>query len=328
MTNEYKTSFSVIIIFGVFSEKISEYLNNYLNFLSYNEIEIIILSENIDKLKINKMNFRNNIKLIRSDSVLPSEKRNEGAKNATKDFLVFIDDDAYPSKNYFDNIQEICKRGYEVFGGPQIAPLEQQNLPAQLSDSFYSNKMINPFNFRYNLNSKDGIAVKELPTVNFIIKRKLFFEIGGFDKKYWPGEDSILCDEINKKTKIYYFNKIFVFHARRETFLKHFRQISRYGFNRGKLIFRLKKVFSIFYFLPLIFLFLFFPLFFKYKSVLIILAVIYYLVIFTENVLKKNKVLQSLILPFFAVISYFLYGINFLIGLTNFSDKKLPDLGR
>ena len=71
--------------------------------------------------------------------------------------------------------------------------------------SFFSNKLTNPFNFRYNLSKKNQLQVKELPTVNFIIKKELFKKLGGFDKKFWPGEDTILCDNINKLSKIIIF---------------------------------------------------------------------------------------------------------------------------
>ena len=33
------------------------------------------------------------------------------------------------------------------------------------------------------------------PSVNFIISKKFFEDLKGFDEIYWPGEDSKLCDQ-------------------------------------------------------------------------------------------------------------------------------------
>lgn len=321
-------SFSVIIIFGKYVKNIDFYLKKYLDFMDKFEIEIILVSEDIQSLKVSPSMKKLNLKLINSDSNLPSEKRNIGVKKSSNNYIVFIDDDAYPSKEYFDNAYKIISKGYSIFGGPQIAPLEKNNFISDLSDSFYSSKMVNPFNFRYSIINKEKKIVNELPTVNFIIDKVIFNKVGGFDKKYWPGEDTILCDRINNYSKIYYFNTLFVHHARRDTLMKHFRQISRYGFNRGKLIFKLKKVFSFLYFLPLFFLILFMPLILNINLKIMIFIIPYLLLISFNNYFKKKKLLQSILLPLFSFISIFLYGFNFLLGLFDFSDKNLPKLGR
>lgn len=328
MKKKYKPSFSVIIIFGDYSSQIDDYLKNYLKYFENFQIEIIVVSENIKKLNVKSIFPKDKIKLLYSNSPLPSYKRNLGVSHATKEYIVFIDDDAYPSDEYFKVAEEICSKGHFAFGGPQIAPRENNNFISDLSDSFFSNKLTNPFNFRYNLNGKNKLQVKELPTVNFIIKKELFIKLGGFDTKFWPGEDTILCDSINKFSKIYYFTNLFVYHARRDSLIKHLRQISRYGYNRGKLIFKLKKVFSLYYFFPLLFLSLILPFFVFFKFSILFLISIYAILVFSEDLFKKRKILISILLPILCFMSFALYGLNFLIGLFDFSDKKVPRLGR
>ena len=102
MKKKYKPSFSVIIIFGDYSNQIVKYLKNYLNYIEKYEIELILVSENINKLNIKNIFPQNKIKLLHSNSPLPSDKRNVGVSNATKEYIVFIDDDAYPSSNWID----------------------------------------------------------------------------------------------------------------------------------------------------------------------------------------------------------------------------------
>ena len=122
MKKKYKSSFSVVIIFGDYSSQINDFLKNYLKYLEKYDIEIIVVSENIKKLNIKNIFPKDKIKLLYSNSPLPSDKRNFGVSNATKKFIVFIDDDAYPSNEYFKIAEEICSNGYEAFGVPQIAP--------------------------------------------------------------------------------------------------------------------------------------------------------------------------------------------------------------
>ena len=69
-----------------------------------------------------------------------------------------------------------------------------------------------------------------------VIEKKIL-NLKGFDSKYWPGEDSKLCDKfIKNKGKIYYVNDMVVRHYRRANLLKHLKQIFRYAFTRGKFL--------------------------------------------------------------------------------------------
>jgi len=88
------------------------------------------------------------------------------------------------------------------------------------------------------------------------IRKKDFEEIGGFDTKYWPGEDTIFCLKIIKelKKKIVYDPDAGVYHHRRELFGPHLRQVKSYALHRGFFVKKFPETSCKFgYFIPSLF---------------------------------------------------------------------------
>ena len=81
------------------------------------------------------------------------------------------------------------------------------------------------------------IFVDDWPTCNFFIRKTDFLEVGGFDSRYWGGEDTLLCYELTKKgKKILYSPDILIFHYQRENLKNHLKQTLFWGIWRGFLI--------------------------------------------------------------------------------------------
>ena len=70
---------------------------------------------------------------------------------------------------------------------------------------------------------------------NLIARASTLRELGGFDTRYWPGEDTILCMDIVHKLgkRIVYDPRVVVTHHRRPLFGPHLRQVGRYARHRG-----------------------------------------------------------------------------------------------
>src|SRR6516162_3315272 len=77
--------------------------------------------------------------------------------------------------------------------------------------------------------------VDDFPSVNLLVRRDVFEAAGGFNSKYWPGEDTKLCLKITKDLalKIIYDPAIFAWHHRRELFRGHLKQSTNYALHRG-----------------------------------------------------------------------------------------------
>ena len=77
--------------------------------------------------------------------------------------------------------------------------------------------------------------VDDYPSVNFLVRKKDFMGVGGFNSHFWPGEDTKLCYDLVYKLgkKIIYDPKVLVYHHRRPVFKPHLQQVSRYAIHRG-----------------------------------------------------------------------------------------------
>ncbi|MBU1322752.1 glycosyl transferase, partial [Patescibacteria group bacterium] len=140
--------------------------------------------------------------------------------------------------------------------------------------------------------------VDDYPTFNFLVKKKDFLAVNGFNTQFWPGEDTKLCLDLTHKLgkKILYHPDILVFHHRRPIFLPHLSQISRYGFQRGRFV-RLFPQTSLrpAYFLPLLL-----PIIFPF----------YFLALFYTALIHHSLLLAPAIF-----LTHLTYAIFFLKGL-------------
>ncbi|MBI4743240.1 MAG: hypothetical protein HY776_00140 [Actinobacteria bacterium] len=91
-----------------------------------------------------------------------------------------------------------------------------------------------------------------------IVRKSVLEQLGGFDTKFWPGEDTKLCLEITKKLnkKIIYSPDVLVYHHRRPLFTSHLKQVWSYALHRGYFVKRFPETsLRLTYFIPSIFVF-------------------------------------------------------------------------
>ena len=300
---------------------------------TYRNFEVLLVSNEKLTLLQNEFNKFKFIKFISVDIKSPSYKRNIGSDKSKGNYLVFTDDDAYPSSDWLEKINQFINDNIDnkVIAGPTETP-ESDGYKAMLSSSFYESFIGGGNTERYKPKKKINY-VDDWPTVNFIIEKKLFNELGKFNEKVWPGEDTLLCENIkNKNIKINYMPNLRVYHHRRDSFVKHFRQVYNYGKTRGNLI--ANKLISItlkaitpsifFVYLMTIILNIRLDMINMYTHIPII---IYCFLIFYESLkISFNKnIYVALLFPIITVTSHITYGLAFLIGLFS---KKLTILKR
>jgi cellulose synthase/poly-beta-1,6-N-acetylglucosamine synthase-like glycosyltransferase len=311
--------FSIIIPVKHINSYVKENLKNIL-LQSYNNYEVIILPNFYNP---NEYNFSKKIKIISTGKIPPGLKRNIGAKKATGEVLVFFDDDSFPKNNfllfaryYFRN------KNINAAGGPSITPNTNTTFQ-KISGYFFENTIFGGSTERYL--PKKNFFVDDWPSVNFLIKKKTFLSVGGFNIKYWPGEDTLFCLNLVKKTKkkILYSPNLVLYHHRRKTLIKHLKQIKGYGLHRG---FFSKKYpensLRFKYFVPSIF-FLYLTsipialFLLKINSLYLAPLITYFFLIYFKSFYialnkKKNISFEIFRCVFF---SHIVYGYNFIKGL-------------
>ncbi len=254
----------------------------------------------------------------------PSDKRDFAAKKAKGEFLAFIDDDAFPDNDWLKNSLKYFKEGVVAVAGPAVTP-EGEELKRNASGLIFSS-FIGGGGLGYRYVKGFSKEVDDYPSVNFIVKKSDFEEVGGFDTKYWPGEDTILCLKLKKLgRKIIYTGDVVVFHHRRRLFGEHLKQVFSYALHRG---FFAKKYpensLKAKYFIPSVFVLsvvagLILSLFYSWAFLALALVLfVYFLVVLLESLktaFKEGSV--ELFFLFFAgvILTHFFYGVGFIKGL-------------
>jgi len=195
------------------------------------------------------------VRIIPTGIVSPPKKRDVGAKEAKGEILAFLDDDAYPKKDWLKEAVNIFKES-EKFGcvcGPAVTPQDDSILQKGSGLVYASSLVSGNHNFRYIPGPRREVF--DFPSCNFLIRKDLFSDIGGFDKPFWPGEDTFLCLKVLEAgVKMIYSPKVLVYHHRRNLFKGHLNQIKSYALHRGYFAKKYPKTSLRFeYFIPSIF---------------------------------------------------------------------------
>ena len=173
------------------------------------------------------------VRVISTGKVRPAEKRNMGIQAAVGDVVAFLDDDASPKPEWLSHAcRHFSRPKVGATGGPGITPLRSSRMAALGGDVYASPLVSGGSRFRYV--SERFRKTDDLPSCNLLVRTSLLRELGGYNTRYWPGEDTILClDIVRKGYQIIYDPWAIVYHHRRPLFGPHLRQLGRYGKHRG-----------------------------------------------------------------------------------------------
>ena len=210
-------------------KKIDEYAEECIRCcleLDYPEFEVIVLPDHESKKSFN------NVKIIPTGPVTPGAKRNIGMTVSSGEICAFIDSDAYPPKDWLKNAVKYLNEEVAAVGGPAITPpgdslMQRASGYAYAAASLFSN-IIGRF--------KKGKAREsdDIHSCNFIAYKRIIKEVGGWNEKYWPGEDTLLCLAIKRRGyKMLEAPDVVVYHHRKPLFRKHLKQVSQFALHRG-----------------------------------------------------------------------------------------------
>ncbi|MFQ5451897.1 MAG: glycosyltransferase family 2 protein [Nitrospinaceae bacterium] len=226
------TAFSIIIPFKTWSRDLEECLA-HIRQLSFRNYEVILLPDGALTLPGSFSGMP--VFIIPTGAVNPAIKRDRGAGEARGEFLAFIDDDAYPPPEWLDVAQNYFSTHPQVdaIGGPAMTP-KSDPFWARVSGAVFLSRASGGNPERY-LPCPPNRTVDDWPSVNLIVRKNVFLQVGGFDSQYWPGEDTLFCLKLleQTETRIVYVPELRVWHHRRPGLKKHLRQVGNYGLHRG-----------------------------------------------------------------------------------------------
>ena len=193
--------------------------------LEYSNFEIILLPDY-------SATAIDGVKIIATGSVAPGVKRNIGVKNSNGTFCAFIDNDAYPRSDWLTNaLKHFEDPQVGGVGGPGLTP-EDDGFMQKAGGYVLSSFMVGSLSSRYKTES--CFESDDIHSCNFIARKSVLEAAGGWNEKYWPGEDTLICLAIKKLgKKLIESSDVVVYHHRRSLFKLHLKQVSRFGEHRG-----------------------------------------------------------------------------------------------
>ena len=277
--------FSVVVPLYKKGRYVKRNIERILN-VDYKDYELLLVADkNYVVPKFASKKFR--VIYTNLERTSAPEKRDLALIHAKGEIIVFIDDDAYPKKDWLKKADKYFKKDKSLtaLGGPGI-PEDSNNIKEKVAGMILSSRLgSGPFANRYSIREK--CFVDEFPCFNLFIKTKFLKKIGGFNTKFYSGDDTKVALEITKKGgKILYAPDVIVYHKSRELFTPLLKQISNYALHRGYFFKKFQEnSFKIWFVLPSIL--LFFILTFLILILLNPSFVIYFLLLFSIYLLSN-----------------------------------------
>ena len=200
--------------------------------------------------------FKFNLLYVSQKNLGPGSARNNGVKNSKGELIVFIDSDCEADSNWLEVIFNAYKNNdFDAFGGPDEA--KDNFLPIQIAINFSMTSFLTTGGIRGH--NKNMISKFFPRSHNMGVKKTLFEKIGGFGSLR-HGQDIELSNRIiNEQAVVKLLDNAIVYHRRRTTLLKFFRQVFNWGVARVNLAKIDRKMLQLVHFLPSAATAIFFP---------------------------------------------------------------------
>ena len=212
--------FSVVVCTYNGSSTIRDTLD-HLAKLDYPNYEVIVVNDgSTDAVPEILKDY--NFQVISTPNQGLSQARNEGLAASRGEFIVYIDDDAYPPPPWLKYLAQAFLKSYHAcIGGPNLVPPEDGWVGQCVADS--------PGGPLHVLLT-DEIA-EHVPGCNMAFRRSRLAAIGGFDPLYrTAGDDVDVCWRLQDQGWTIGFSApAMVWHHRRATVRRYWRQQVGYG---------------------------------------------------------------------------------------------------
>ncbi|MCE4566642.1 glycosyltransferase [Maribellus sp. CM-23] len=261
------------------------------------------------------------IRTIYQENKGPGEARNNGMRNASGQYFIFVDSDCmFPSHWLCTIDREIKQHGYEAFGGPDTC---HESFSPLLKAITYS--MTSKLGTGGTRGQKKSIGKFYPRSFNMGIHRKVFENIGGMNQLR-HGQDMDFSQRIyDAGYKVGLISDAFVYHKRRTSLSKFYRQIFNWGVARINLSLAHPSLLKPIHLIPavvvlgLILLAFFTMIFPKWGGYLWAITGLVYLLVnltaFFQSFIQYRNIEAALLSPVTLNIQVFAYGLGLIKAL-------------
>lgn len=222
--------FSVIIPTFSRPDEVFELLTSLESQDSKN-FEVILADGSLDEsVKTVAEQFKKKLKLkhLHQKGLGISESRNWGVEHASGDWLVFFDSDCVIPSQYFTEVEtSLNSSSLDVYGGPDKAAETFNNRQKAISyamTSFFTTGGIR--------GKKQHVGQYQPRGFNMGIRKDAFLSVGGYSGLKVSEDIDLSMRLFKNGYKSGLIETAYVYHKRRSTFYKFFRQVSSFGSGR------------------------------------------------------------------------------------------------
>ena len=330
-----KTSaFSFIIPVYNRPDEIKELLESFLNFEGEHNYEIVIVEDGSTEPSesiVNQFKDQLNISYYFKRNTGPGDSRNYGMQKAKGNYFIILDSDVLLPSNYLKEVKQFLSTSYyDCFGGPDAAHSSFTDL--QKAINFAMTSFITTGGIRGGKRKVDNFQPRSF---NMGLSKKAFLASGGFGKIH-PGEDpdlSLRLHQLGFKTTL--INDAFVYHKRRVSWSKFYKQVTKFGMVRPILNQWHPSSRSIVYWFPTVFslglIVSILMAVFQINFVLYLYG-LYYVIAFVLALISNRNISVALQALLAITIQFFGYGYGFLKSTINLvllgrnPEKTFPQL--
>lgn len=327
-------SFSFIIPVFDRPDEIKELLESFLAMDFKKPYEIVIVEDG-SNLKsdtvVGSFDSQLNIRYFFKENSGPGDSRNYGMQQANGNYFIILDSDCILPENYLSEVENGLQNNFvHCFGGPDTAHQSFSDL--QKAINFAMTSFLSTGGIR---GSKQSVDKFQPRSFNMGLSKEAFLASGGFGTIH-PGEDpdlTIRLWEMGYETKL--ISQAKVFHKRRISWSKFYKQVHKFGLVRPILNSWHPKTAKLTYWFPTLFsiglIVAFIMLLFGFKW-LVLLYATYFLVYFFSALFDTKNVKISVQSVLAVLIQMFGYGWGFLKSsffiklLKSNPRKKFPQL--
>ncbi|MCT4625195.1 MAG: glycosyltransferase [Schleiferiaceae bacterium] len=211
-------------------EEVTEFLESLLT-QDYNDFEVVLGDGTPeDRLRPELKKFEGNdtypLTILYKEYLPVSDARNEAAKLAKGEYLIFLDSDCLIPQGYLKAVDAFLENNQvDLFGGPDAARDDFTNL--QKAISFSMTSFITTGGIR---GKKKTVGTYHPRGFNMGIRKAVFEDVNGYDENFKCGEDIELSMRILEKGyKSAFIENAHVYHKRRTSLGKFYKQVYRFG---------------------------------------------------------------------------------------------------
>lgn len=245
--------FSVVVPVYNRPDEIVELLDSISKQRYAHDVEVIIIEDGSTRTckdEIQSFYDKLNLRYIFQENKGPSAARNEGAKYAEGEYIIFFDSDCMIPDGYFENVTEyLTLNPLELFGGPDMA--DSSFTPIQKAISYSMTSILTTGGIRGGKKKLDKFYPRSF---NMGVKRDVFQALTGFSEDMRFGEDmDFSMRGFEAGFKVGLIPEAAVYHKRRTKFSSFYKQVFGSGTARIDLSYRHKGTLKLVHLFPSLF---------------------------------------------------------------------------